>query len=809
MNHSIDFLISLAVLLAQNSPAQDNRPSQTLLPTGVRLVPAGRSYDVGNMPMAMALSPGGDYLVLSLSGWREQGIQIVGRKTGRVTQTIAMPATFLGLAFSLDGQTLYASGGNEDAVFRYSWNNGKATFIDKIPLAEKEPQKDGTRFPAGLAVSRDGRFLYVAENVADMVAVIDLAAKSVIQRVKTDHYPYNVVVAPNNKVFVSSWGGDSVSVFQAEAAPQLVGRLKDVGRLVVGRHPSAMVLNSDGSRLFVASASADRITVVDAKKLRVIKRLADSPPSGTNQGSTPNSLALSPDGRRLYVAEADNNAVAVFVLSRATAGASSRHVRAHVQDRLLGRIPCDWYPTAVMALDDSLWVVNGKGRGSSANPKGRQPFEKLEDASTTYTLGQLNGTLMEVPVGSIDRQIDRFTRRVSRANNWNRPPAAPKYPPFKHVIYVIKENRTYDQIFGDLPDGDGDASLLFFSRQSTPNHRALAERFGLFDRFFVNAEVSQQGHQWSTAAYVTDYTEKTTPSIYSRRRAAPDDEGDVDDPVNGYLWDAALKKGLSVRNYGEYVIPAKPEGEAPSRYRVLKSSLAPHTNLEYPPYNMDVPDQKRADVWLKDLDGFAKDGKMPALQILHLPSDHTAGGRPGKRTPQACMADNDLALGRMVEALSNTQFWKDTVFFVLEDDAQDGPDHVDSHRSMLLVISSYNRGGTVRRFVNTTDVIATIEKILGLSSLSHFDHFGRPLQEIFSRVPDLRPYQAVTPAQSLNEMNPVQGQNASDSLQIDVSKEDVADMDLFNRHLWRIIKGDQVAYPHIPKISSLEYIRRR
>jgi DNA-binding beta-propeller fold protein YncE len=804
--NSIAAVLGLAacVLAAQDTRTDSSQSTKRRLPTGAWLDTAGRSFDVGNMPLAMKLSPDGRYLIVSLSGWREQGIEVIERATGHVVQTLSQPAAFLGLAFSPDGQSLYVAGGNEDAVFRYSWRDGRATLVDKLLLAEKKPKEDGTRFPAGLAVSRDGRFLYVAENIADSLAVIDLASKRVVARLKTDHYPYEVAVAPDQKVYVSAWGGATVSVFSV--GPN--GALADTGKITVGRHPSALALNADGSRLFVASASTDHVAVVDTRGRRVIAQLADPPPSGTREGSTPDALALSADGTRLFVAEADNNAVAVFDLGRATTGTNTGRAR----DVLAGRIPCGWYPTAVLASADSLLVLNGKGRGAGANQGMRQPNVRITPDSTDYTLGQLNGTITTLPARQSMAELREFTRRVNEANHWEQSPRPPKYPPFKHVIYVIKENRTYDQMFGDMKEGDGDPSLLYFTGEANPNHRALAARFGLFDRFFVNAEVSQQGHPWSTSAYVTDYTEKTTPAIYSSRRGSPDDEGEVDEPLSGFLWDAAIRKNLSLRNYGEYCAPveaAKDKPNAPPRYRATKAALAPYTNPDYPSFDMNITDQQRIEVWLKEFREFVQKGDLPALEIMHLPGDHTSGGRAGKRTPRAYVADNDLALGRMVEAVSRTKFWRDTVFFVLEDDAQDGPDHVDSHRSVLMVISAYNQGGVVHRFVNTTDVMATIEAILGLAPLSQFDRFGRPLSEIFASAPDLRPYVAQTPAQRLDEMNPSRTSVALDSERLDLSKEDIADMDLFNHILWRAIKGEEIPYPQPARATPLDFMRAR
>lgn len=765
--------------------------AQTCLPTGNCLDPAGQTFDVGNMPLNVVSSPEGDRFVLSLNGWRQQGIQVADAQTGTILQTISQPAAFFGLAFSNDGQTLYVSGGNEDVVYRYSWRNKLATLVDTIVLAQKEPRRDGTRFPAGLALSRDDKYLFVAENLGDTLAVVELETKRVVQRLRTEPYPYALVVSAASEVFVSTWGGTTVSVF----SPANNVALRERGRIHVGRHPSAVLLNQTGSRLFVASASTSSIAVVDTKALRIMTTLRDAPPAGPSQGSTPNALALSDDGRQLYVAEADNNAVAVFQLSRSGVG------------RLIGRIPVGWYPAALLLQRDSLFVVNGKGRGTRPNPQFPTPDVELADGSTAYTLGQLNGTITRLSAELRPGALPALTRRVAHANNWDNTQTINRtYPPFKHVIYIIKENRTYDQVFGDLEQGDGDASLVYFPRAISPNHHALADRFGLFDRFFCNAEVSSQGHVWSTAAYVTDYGEKTIPSLYSDRRSA-NDRGDVDEPAAGYLWDAAIRKGITLRNYGEFgeAMPSKDKQE-PARYRAVKSALDRYTSREYPAYNLTIRDQVRADVWLKEFQEFVRDGNMPALQIMHLPGDHTSGGRPGRPTPKSYMADNDLALGRLVEAVSKSRYWKDTVFFVLEDDAQDGPDHIDSHRSVLLVISAYNRSGVIRRFVNTTDVLATVEEILGLGKLSKFDHYGRPLREIFADTPDFTPYLALKPEQPLDELNPPKSPTARASLELDLDRVDAADEDAFNRILWTILKGSQT-YPGIKRMSSQEMAR--
>jgi YVTN family beta-propeller protein len=764
------------------------------------------------MPLAIALSPDDRSIVVLLNGWREQGIQVLDRGTGKVVQTLTQPAAFLGLTFSPDGKSLYASGGNEDVVYRYDWSNGRASLTDSIIIASKAKGKDGTSYPAGIGVSPDGKTLYVAENLADSVAIVDITSGKVIQRFATERYPYGVAVAKDGTVYVSAWGGSTISVF----TPIDGGRLKSVSRITVGRHPSALVLSGDGSRLFVASGSTDRVVVVDPRTQRVIATLDDPPPTGPHEGSTPNALTISNDQRRLFVAEADNNAVAVFELSRMTAGVTGGADDG--VDRLSGRIPMGWYPSAVAAAGDSLFVANGKGNGTSANPKGPQPDKPQRFNPRAFTLGQLSGTVTIVAAANASTaELDNYSRRVAYANGWNGSTVARKYPPIEHVVYIIKENRTYDQILGDLRSGDGDTSLLFFPRPVSPNHHALAERFGVFDRFFVNAEVSPDGHNWSTAAYATDYLEKTVPSNYSNRGRSYDYEGtnrekipddDVAEPASGYLWNLAEKAGITFRNYGEFVIPLDflPDGSRPAGYRADKPFLKDHTNGDFPGFSMSILDQRRADVWIAELEQFEKDGKMPALEIVRLPNDHTSGLRAGDRTPSAFMADNDLALGRMVEALSKTRFWKNTVVFVLEDDAQNGSDHVDSHRSPLLVISPYSAGGAYHSFANTTDVLATIEELLGLGRLSQFDHYGRALRTIWRETPDTRPYVALTPAVSLEDRNPRTGIGARESRKLALDKEDEADEELFNRILWRAFKGD-TPWPGTTRMSALEYQR--
>ena len=817
-------IAALAVLLAACGTKPASTPATASLsegpgrlPTGRVLDPAGTIWPVGSMPLAMTLSPSGREIVVLLNGWREQGVQVIDRASGRIVQTLPQAAAFLGLAFSPDGRTLYASGGNQDVIYRYAWSGGRATLADSIIIEPKAPGKNGKRYPAGFALSPDGSRMYVAENLTDSLAVVELASARVVQRFGVEKYPYGVAVDSQGAVYVSSWGGSTVASF----APSSTG-LTSTGRLAAGRHPSALLLSRDGSRLFVASGSTDRITVLDPRHRRTITSIVVTPPGGPGEGSTPNALALSADGRRLFIAEADNNAVALVDLAAETAGEPG----ATGADTVSGRVPVEWYPTAVLARNDTLLTLTGKGRGTAPNVAGPQPGHGRGDEgfdNHQYTLGQTSGSIVTTLVArSGAGELAPLSARVARANRWGEVREKFSYPPIEHVIYIVKENRTYDQMLGDLRQADGDSSLTFFPRAVTPNHHALAERFGIFDRFFVNAEVSPDGHNWSMAAYTTDYLQKTVPSNYSSRGRTydwegtnrgrePDNDDDVSEPVNGYLWNLAQRAGLSFRNFGEFVIPAdvSRDNPMPSGYKGNKPFLRAHTNPAYPSFDLKIRDQKRADVWIEELAENVRRGSMPRLQILRLPNDHTSGARAGSPAPKAQVADNDLALGRIIEALSRSPFWKNTAVFVLEDDAQNGPDHVDSHRSPLIVISPWSAGGVMHRFANTTDVIATMEEILGLGTLSQFDHFGHPLHDIWRKDPDLRPYALLVPTVNLDDINPSNTREARESARLDLRFEDVANEDLLNNILWRTLKGPSVPYPGPRRISLLDLTRTR
>jgi DNA-binding beta-propeller fold protein YncE len=760
-SRSVFFAIILPVFLALLVSAQQTAPKFTSpLPTGVKLDPAGAVVELGSLPINLVLAPEGDRVVVVLSGWREQGLQVVDLKTRQVTQTIKQDAAFYGAAFSPDGKRLYVSGGNEDAIYVYAWANGAASLEAKFILGKKKEDGTGSRYPAGIALSQKGDYLYVAENVGNGVVVVGTKSGDVVQRFPTERYPY-AALASCGHIYVSAWGGTTLSEFKELAD----GKLAYIGRIEVGRHPSALAASGCGT-LYAALAGSDRVAAIDTNLRRVTSYLHDSAPhAAPNEGSTPNAIAVS--GARVFVAEADNNAVAVFE-----------------HGRLIGRIPTDWYATGVMQVGNELLTLSGKGYGTHANPDGPVPLTGWPfDNPTAYALGQLNGSLRVLPVAITPAQLAQFTGRVTAANNWQQAPAAPRnYPPFQHVIYIIKENRTYDQVLGDMKEGDGDPKLVYFPETVAPNHRALARRFGLWDRFFVNAEVSSQGHIWSTTAYITDFGEKTVPSGYAGKYPYVDGD-DAAEPEHGFLWTLARKSGVTFRDYGEMV----PGAGWPNEPKDLPPDVSP----TYKPFDLTTLDQERIDAWLAEFNQFVAHGNMPRLEVMHLPNDHLAAGRPGKCTPRACMADNDLALARLVEALSHSPRWQDTVVFVVEDDAQAGPDHVDSHRAPFYAISAYSKPGTIHRFANTTDVIAAIEDILHMGRLSKYDYFSRSLADVFAATPDLTPYTPLVPRQDLNEKNPPKTAAAKLSEGLDLSAPDRVDDQLYNYILWVMLKGDE------------------
>ncbi len=818
------------------------------LSTGKLLTLQGRQQtEVGSYPANMILSPDGKWIVVTDTGAREF-LSVLDATTGKLVSQIGVgndggrnkPALYVGLAFgpspNAEGSlSLYASHGPEDKVAVYTVGmDGKLTdtghSLDDPSGLPAEAKAARPNFLAGLALSADGRRCYAVHNETSAftdykgsVSVIDTASNRVLGKVTTPAFPYAIAVRTESAgnaetVYVASERDGVVSILDA-SKPEALSLVKNVA---VGDHPMALLLDKAQRRLFVANASSDDVSILDTATNRVMRTLPLRPPGGTRlPGMTPTNLALSPDESRLYVTLGDWNAVAVVDLQSNT---------------VAGYVPTGWYPTAVVVSPDGsrLFVSNAKG-AQTHNPNKPNGAEAGRD---TYIENIIEGTvsMLTVPTAG-DLKTDTAQALVNNhlAPNGKMPedPAriALAQSGIKHVLYIIKENRTYDQVLGDLPQGNGDASLVMFGRTVTPNLHALAERFGLFDNFYDCAEVSADGWNWSTSGMVSEYTSRNVHFNYSGRGRAYDFEGSTNDaPVDllgmkdvaeapgGYLWDLCHKHGRSYRTYGIFTAFADlkdPKGNlmAPAN-TPLKKAMVGHSDDNFLRFSMDYADSEawqkhnlttpglvtkfgkfdspsRYSEWKREFDQFVKDGNLPQFEMVRLPCDHTSATRPGSRSPRAMVADNDYAVGQLVEAVSKSPYWKDTAIFVLEDDAQDGQDHVDAHRSINFVISSHLAGGAVdHHFYNTDSVLHTMEVLLGLPPMNQYDATA-PLFPGFSPTPvNAAPYTAVLPAREiLAEINDTNAYRAQDSRRLDFSQADRVPDGILNDILWHSIKG--------------------
>ncbi|MDE3157963.1 MAG: hypothetical protein KGM92_04260, partial [Acidobacteriota bacterium] len=567
-----------------------------------------------------------------------------------------------------------------------------------------------------------------------------------------------------------------------------------LGVVRLGAHPTDIIFRAGApeevaegeatwvARLFVAAANTNNVYAIGISPGRELSLLESINVSMTPRqplGMTPSALALSPDRKRLYVACSDANAAAVIDVSED-------------RSRVEGFIPAGWYPTALRAIaSGTLVVLNGKGVRSYPNPTGPSPVNPQN--RTGYVAHLQTGTASWIEPFS-DDQLARWTHTVLADSPYNdaKLDQTNPLPPIEHIIYIVKENRTYDQVLGDLKEGNGDPTLVLFGENSSPNHHKLAREFVLLDNFYVNADVSADGHHWSTAAIANDYVVKLWPNQYAQRRQLYDFEGQepTAQPPAGYLWTNAAAAGVSLRNFGYWVenkrnAPAGAEQVA----RVLDPVLARFTNRFYRSFDTDYPDVERARVFLRELSDDEKSGSMPRLTLVRLGNDHTSGTTPGKIAPLAAMADNDYALGLIVEAVSHSRFWATTAVFVVEDDAQNGPDHVDSHRSPAFVISPYVKRHRVDgTMYNTASVLRTIELLLGLRPMTHFDAGARPMTSVFESTPDLASYLVEKPRIPLDTRNPAGAPGARASARMNFEEADAIDDDELNDILWVAIR---------------------
>lgn len=783
------------VALRQSSEAQT---TALVLPNQWRLTPPGTSLPLGDLPVSMTLDPSGRYAAVLHAGFSDHELRLIDLVLQRESSRARLPNTWVGATFSPDGRTLYVSGGADDRIHVFSVNAGRLDRPTSISLRRDRLSTASQAKPwhiSGLAVEpRSGKLLVACQQSATLLrwdpARPHLRPRPFVRFREPHAAPYKIVVHPRRpRAYVSLWGAKAVAVVDLTRASY---------RLIpTHAHPTDMVLSPDGRFLFVACANTNFTDVIDLAKGRVVEHLDSGIYPGIPPGSTPNGLALSRDGRLLAVANADTNHLALFDVSQPG------------QTRPRGMIPTGWYPTAVaFGPKGDLVIVNGKGHGSSANPNGPDPYEERAGTHRNQYIAQLfRGTMSFVAMPD-EEQLARLTARVL-ANSPLRPDLAPQprtganpIParvgdpcPIRYCVYIIKENRTYDQVFGDMPQGNGDPSLCLFGEKVTPNHHALASEFVLLDNFYTEAEVSADGHEWSMGAYATDFVEKTWPSVYGGHgKLGYPAEGNhpLGRPEGGYIWNRARAAGISYRSYGEWV----ENGGKACQGKAKDPALVGHFDPCYSGFDMDVSDLDRADRFIAELRRFEREGDMPRLVILRLPNDHTAGTRAGKPTPRAYVAQNDLALGRVVEALSHSRFWPKMAIFVVEDDAQNGPDHVDAHRTVALVIGPYvKRRAVCHSLFSTASMLRTMELILGLAPMSQFDAAAAPLYELFTERPDLTPYTARPATWPLDEKNPPHAPMQRESAALDLRREDSAPDVLFNEIIWKSVHGADSSMP--------------
>lgn len=772
------------VCTAQSAGQLQNR--KTGLPNGWALTPAGLNINIGDLPLNLVISHNKKYAAVTNNGQSVQSIELIDIKKKKVLDTRVIAKAWYGLKFSGDDRFVYASGGNDNQINRYQISNGKLSLLDSFVLGKKWPNPIG---PAGIDVDDVvNNKLYVVTKENNSLYVFDLATKNMLHELKLTHENYTCLLSQNKQnLYISSWGGKKVIIYN-------VKERKISGEIAVGSHPNEMCLNRTGEFLYVANADDNSVSVISTQTNKVIETLNAALFPNAPSGSTSNGVALSEDGKKLFVANADNNCLAVFDVSTPAKAFS------------VGFIPVGWYPTNVKVVGKQILVTNGKGLSSLPNPHGPNPMgikqgvlhhagDTAKPAPVQYIAGLFKGSLSFVPLPGAAQQA-LYSRAVYQNTPYSKdkelnPEGEPGNPipdkvgrssPIKYVFYIIKENRTYDQVLSDVPGGNGDTSLLLFGEKITPNQHKIVKDFVLFDNFYVDAEVSADGHNWTMGAYATDYLEKTWPTSYGGRGGSYAGEGKrkIANNRDGFLWDHCARFGVSYRSYGEFGSYGKAD------LKSLQGKMA----TGFAGWDLSIHDTTRFRQWRADFDSLLAINAVPQFSSVRLGGDHTEGMRAGKWTPYAHVADNDLAVGMLVDYISKSAIWKETAIFIVEDDAQNGPDHVDAHRSTLYVVSPYVKRKTIdHTMYSTSGVLRTIELLLGLPPMTQYDAAAVPLYRSFTEVPDFTPYNFLPAKVDLNARNPVRGPLAAWSDQFDWSKEDAVPDLVFNDILWMGLKG--------------------
>jgi YVTN family beta-propeller protein len=764
-------------------------PNKNLLFNGWGVTPAGQHVPISDMAIKMVISPDKKMLLAASAGFSDTGLTLFEITASRVAQFLPLPEVWNGLAFSKDGRRVFVSGGDSGVIHIFDYADGKAAALEPV---KPDPEALATVL-GGIAVhSKSGR-LYVCNEGNHEVWVLNPDTLAVEAKIGVGQHPHSCIMdAAERYLYVSNWGSRSVSLIDMESNR----RVRD---LTVGLRPNEMVLGPD-KRLFVVCAGDNTVHVIQTDPLEEepvpaspVRRLWDrtrevistSLYPQSPEGSTPDAVAVSQDGKTLFVANADNNSVMVVDISNPAISVVN------------GFIPVGWYPTALAVSpdDQTLFVANGKGLASRSNipPRKSEPRRLHKPPPFDHVGRTLDGAI-SVIARPITAQIAAYTEQVRRNSPYT-PEALSRAPmksrtiipdqvgkpcPIKYVLYIIKENRTYDQVFGAFKNargryvGNGDSNLVLFGEEITPNHHQLARDYVLLDNLYCNGEVSVDGHSWCDAAMATDFNQRSWIMSYSRHGRIPGNE-EMENPAAGYLWDLCQRHGLSYRNYGEGAqrVPSINRGKW-----------------------VGERDMDKVECWIDDLRAAEKTGVLPRFTIMSLGEDHTRGTRPDAFTPDACVASNDIGLGKIVEAASRSRFWKEMAIFVIEDDAQNGPDHVDAHRTIGFVISPYSKRGFVDSTLYTTaSMIRTMELILGLPPLTQYDAGATPMFSCFQKSAKIVHYRSIRPKVNLNARNSEESPFAEQSRKMDFSEYDRAPEDELNRILWYVTKGPNVPYP--------------
>jgi len=772
-------------------------PTPVTLPNGWSLTPIGRSFPLGDLPLNMAVAHSGKRMAVSNNGQSGHSIQYIDIATESVLHELVIDKAWYGLAFSDDDQSLYVSAGYDNRINVYSTKGDQLTLRDSILLGKPWPEKIG---PAGIAINSKKQLLYTVTRDDSSLYIIHTGNKSILHQIKLGAEAYSCILSPDHTIlYVSLWGGDQVLKIDASN-----GNI--ITRLQVGDNPNEIILNKKGDRLFVANANDNSVSVIRTSDMKTIETLNAALYADAVPGSTTNGLALSADEERLYIANADNNALAVFEVEDAGSSKS------------LGFIPVGWYPTNVRVVGKKVFVTNGKGFNSLANPNGPNPLGNKQkvvfqkgDASKPAAVEYIGG-LFKGTMSIFEEPTEQLLGLYSKAVYANTPYSKEKEmqatgepgnpipmkvgdpSPIKYVFYIVKENRTYDQVLSDVVGGNGDTSLLLFGEKITPNQHALVKEFVLLDNFYVDGEVSADGHNWTFGAYATDYLEKNWPTSYGGRGGDYDAEGRrrAADNKGDFIWGNAKRHGVSYRTYGEFADDYKPN------LKILEGHFCPY----YTSWDETVRDTTRVNQWKRDFDSLLRISAVPQLNTLRLINDHTEGMSLGRPTPFAHVADNDWAVGLFIEHLSKSPIWEQSVVFIVEDDAQNGPDHVDAHRTTAYVAGGYVKRGYIDHTpYSTSSMVRTIELILGMAPMSQYDAAATPMWRSFSKTVNTKTFQAIPANVNLNDVNTKDGPLAKKSKTFDFSKEDRVNDFEFSEVIWKGVRGEHSVMP-APKRSA-------